>query len=375
VWGCSMTDGNIWIGLDLGLRRTHLCVVDENGSPLHESCCGTSAEDLEALLAPYPLAQIGLIAVEAGSDMHVVRKLRNRGYPVEIFESRKASLFLRIRKSKTDKSDAKGLADLARLGSNTVSKVYLKSLACQQLRSRLVVRQGQIRLRRVAEGIIRSAVRLHGRDVAFPRSPASLRQACYTEFDVIKAEEGIDLAADLGPMVDICDALRSQLKRIDAELERLATSHETCRLLMEVPGVGFISALSFYTAIEDPSRFKRTSDVAAYLGLVPKRYQSGELSKVRGITKNGNKLTRTHLVTAAKSLRTRAPDTALGEWSIKLKERIGPRRSVVALARKLSIVLLTMWKAGSHYEAYPGRPSREADDAPVTGESLPLAQT
>jgi transposase len=122
---------------------------------------------------------------------------------------------------------------------------------------------------------------------------------------------------------------------------------------MGVTGVGPICSLSFYSAIEDPCRFKRASDVAAYLGLVPRRHQSGEVSYTRGITKTGNTMTRTHLVNAALVFSSKGPDSDLKDWALALRERIGWQRARIALARKLAIVLLIMWRTGAEFEPRP----------------------
>ena len=348
-----MGSGTVWVGLDLGLARTNICVLDELGIPLREQPCPTILGDMEEALAPFPKPTIGMIAVEAGSDTHIVRKLLDRGYPVAIFEARKASKFLAIRRNKTDSSDARGLADLARLGRNTVSQVHLKSLECQQLRSKLIMRHKLVHLRLAAEGAVRSRLVLYGRRFKSPAAYGATREHVEKELAQLRTEEGIDLFDDLLPLVEICDGLRSYMKRLDLELAQRARDHPVCNLLMEVPGVGPITALSFYSAIEDPDRFRHASDVAAYLGLVPRRYQSGDVSRTVGITKNGSKLTRSHLVTAATVLRARAPDCALKDWALALKERVGSSRSRVALARKLAIVMLSMWKCGRHFEPYP----------------------
>lgn len=354
-----MSADALWIGLDLGQSRTHVCVIDDAGTTLEEQACETRIDALAELLSPYASRNIGLLAVEAGSDMYVVRKLRKRGYPVAIFEARKASKFLAIRRSKSDSSDARGLADLARLGRETVSQVHLKSVECQELRSQLVMRHKLVFLRVAADGALRSRLALFGRRLKCSPAPGMLRQQVRAQLDALFAEEGIDLNRQLLPLVDVCESLRAFLRQLDTELERLAKSHPVCRLLMEVPGVGPICSLSFFSAIEDPHRFGRAADVGGYLGLVPRRYQSGEVSRTRGITKSGNKLTRSHLVTAATVLRTRAPDCALKEWALALKERIGSARSKVALARKMAIIMLTMWKSGSHFEPFPRGSQRE----------------
>jgi transposase len=351
--GTAMEDAQVWVGLDLGLRQTHICVIDAGGATVHEADCETSPLALQEALSPFALDRIGLIGVEAGSDTHVVRKLRVAGYPVVMFEARKASRFLAVRRNKTDASDAKGLADLARIGRNTISQVYLKSLACEQLRGTLVMRKRVVVMRVVAESVLRSRLSLHGRVLRRARGASGVRPQVEAILAQINAEDGVDLRPELGPLLDLCDSLSAYLKKLNSEIEARAKCSDVCRLLMEIPGVGPVCAVSFYTAIEDPSRFVRTSDVAAYLGLVPRRYQSGEVSRTLGITKNGSKLTRAHLVTAATVFGRYGPDCALKEWYAALRERIGSKRARVALARKLAIVLLTMWKNNVHFEAYP----------------------
>jgi transposase len=353
----AMDSDTIWAGIDLGLRQTHVCLLDKTGATIHEQTCETTAQAIFDALSAVPKDRIDLIAAEAGSDTHVVRKLREADFPIVLFESRKASKFLAVRRSKTDAGDARGLADLGRLGRHTVSQVHLKSIECEQLRSQLVMRQRLVRLRVAAEGTLRSRLALYGRQFKKPHAPGLLRERVLAQIAQLKTEEGIDLADDLKPLLDVCETLRRYLQKLDRNLEKLAAEHPVCRRLMKVFGVGTICSLSFFTAIEDPTRFSRAADVAAYLGLTPRRYQSGEVSYTRGITKTGSKMTRTHLVNAAMVFSTRGPDSELKTWAGALKERIGPMRARVALARKLSILLLTIWKNECDFEPYPSKGS------------------
>jgi transposase len=348
-----MSQTQYWIGIDLGQTQSHVCVVSDAGETIHEQVCETSLSELREALSRFPAHEIGLIAVEAGPETHIVRKLRTAGYPVSIFEARKARRFLAIRRNKTDHGDARGLADLARVGRQTVSQVHIKSVECQQLRSQLVMRKRLSVMRVAAEGAIRSRLALHGRRFRSSRALGGIRTQVEERLAELKAEEHLDLGSDLEPLVDICESLRAYLKKLDSDLEALAKSHRVCRLLMEVPGIGPICAISFYSAVEDPNRFQQSSDVAAYLGLIPRRHQSGDMSRTLGITKTGNKLTRAHLVTAALGFATFAPECALKDWFLALRERVGPWRARVALARKLAIILLVMWKNEAHFEPYP----------------------
>lgn len=205
------------------------------------------------------------------------------------------------------------------------------------------------------ESAIRSRLAHYGRRLKPSYSPATLRKNVETETALLLEEEGIDIRRHVEPLLMVAESLRKYLKTLDAEMAKRAKEHPVCKLLMEVPGVGPLCALSFVSAVEDPERFRQTSDVGACLGLVPRRSQSGEMSRTLGITKTGNKLTRIHLVTAGQVMRTQKEKCALGEWGDKLKGRLGSGRAKVAVARKLAIVLLTMWKAGAHFERYPSR--------------------
>lgn len=139
---------------------------------------------------------------------------------------------------------------------------------------------------------------------------------------------------------------------------------------MEIPGVGPLCALSFYSAIEDPSRFSSAADVGAYLGLVPRRHQSGEASRSIGITKTGSKLTRQHLVTSALVMKRCTSDCALRDWGVTLKARIGAGRAKVAVARKLAIVMLNIWKTGARFEPYPTRaPAQPSANVAAPGDA------
>jgi transposase len=340
-------------GLDLGQRTTHVCVGDDAGTPVREETCETTIDAIGAALTFPDRGSLALVGAEAGSDTHIVRKLRDAGFPVAIFETRKASRFLAIRRSKTDASDAHGLADLARLGRHTVAQVHLKSLECQKLRSQLALRQRLVRVRVATEGAMRSQLALYGRSLKKQYSIDLMIERTRAEVADLKSAEGVDLYDDIEPLLDVAQSLRRYIDKMDRELAARAKAHPVCQRLMGVTGVGPICSLSFYSAIEDPDRFARTDRVAAYLGLVPRRYQSGDTSYTRGITKTGNAMTRSHLVNAAVVFASKGPDSALKAWAMSLRERIGARRARVALARKLAIVLLTMWKTGTGFQPYP----------------------
>jgi transposase len=172
-----------------------------------------------------------------------------------------------------------------------------------------------------------------------------------------------DLERDLTPLLEMSEAVRAHLALMDRDLWRFARDHPVCRHLMQIFGVGPICSISFYSAIEEPHRFTRSSDVGAYLGLIPRRRESGEMSRTLGITKSGNKLARMHLVNSATVLMNRGPECELKDWALALRQRRGRQRARIALARKLAVVMVAMWKTGSPFRLYMGEPRVTGSEA------------
>lgn len=342
-----------WAGLDVGVTETSICVVDEFGAVRHAAACATEVAAVAERLAAFPQSKLRSVGVEAGPSAHLVRGLRMLGYPVAVFEVRQASAFLKVRRDKSDRNDANGLAELARLGGSVVRRVHVKSLACQNIRTYIAVRHKLIQQRLAIEGLLRSLVRLHGGRA--PKSGRARSIGARLDGDLGHlTRDGISVEEDVAPMIAIADALRERIKALDRRLECEARANPTCRLLMTMPGIGPLTALSFYSAVEDPARFSTADSVGVYLGLTPVLKQSGAYLRQGGISKMGNKLTRTHLVNAASSMLTKVgTDSALLTWGKALRARMGFSRARVAVARKMAVVLLGMWKAGRPFEPYP----------------------
>jgi transposase len=290
-----------WVGVDAGVASANLCIVDAHGNIVCESECSAKPADVAAALAAVPREAVEQVALEAGCSTYLTRKLRQIGYRVVVLESIKAQRLLRIRRNKSDINDARGLADIARLSGGALGEVHLKGLDCQCIRTRLRLRYKLIQHRMAAEGFMRSLIRLNGGQ--WPRTDTTrIRSRAEAAIAQIELSEGVDLSDEVLPLVEIAEGLRTHLKQTDAWLLKAARSHPVCSRFLEIPGVGPICALSFYSAVEDPWRFSRSTDVAAYLGLTPRLHQSGSTKRMLRITKMGNKLTRTNLVQAANAL-------------------------------------------------------------------------
>jgi transposase len=161
---------------------------------------------------------------------------------------------------------------------------------------------------------------------------------------------GLQLA--VGALLDTWREVQKQVMVLDRALQRAARDREICRRWMRMPGIGPLTAVAYYTAIDDPSRFRRSKDIGPYLGLTPKRYQSGEVDHASGISKCGDRLTRSLLFEAAGVLlsRTRAP-SALKAWGHTLARRAGYGKARVAVARKLGIIMHRLWIDGTDFVA------------------------
>jgi transposase len=357
-----MARNPVWIGLDVGADQMTVCAIGDRGEVLLEGTVPTNAKALHQLIKSFK-RRIALIALESGAyGMHLTRTLRGLGYRVAMFDCRQASKFLAIRQNKTDTNDARGIAEIARLGSETVSEVSVKSPECQRLRSTLATRQKVLRLRLAAEGSMRSLFRLNGGKLKSSGSAAVLGRNVRSELARLRKAEKIDLSDEVIPLLSLCEAMRAYLEKLDRRLDTIAEQHPVCRRLMEIPGVGPICALSFYSAIDDPSRFRRNADIGPYFGLVPKVRQSGQSMARLHISKMGNSMTRGHLGTAAlQHLRYAKSD--LQVWGEGLAERVGKQRARTAVARKLAVTMLAMWKSGEPYQGQRGDVSKPSGAA------------
>jgi transposase len=194
-----MTKKSLWVGLDVGADETTICATDDSGAVLFEIPVTTKPAALHAVLKK-DKRRISLIGLESGSfGIVLYRSLLKLGYPLAMFEARQASKFLSIRKNKTDKNDARGLADIARLGRGSVSQVRVKAPECQRLRSTLVTRQKLVQLRTAIEANMRSLFRLNGGKLRSSHSAATLRKNVADELRRLRRFEKIDLSEEIEP--------------------------------------------------------------------------------------------------------------------------------------------------------------------------------
>jgi transposase len=330
-------------GLDISMEETHICVVDRDGGIVLETKATSSPGAIAAEMTKAPACR--RIVFETGRMAPTIyHGLAGLGLPVVCIESRQAYQALKtLATHKTDRNDARGLAHLARTGF--FKPVHVKSLAAHALRALIIARKKLVGQRVTLENQIRGLAVVFG--VRLPRglSPAFIQQA-------LRASDGINgLSAAMRGLTAARTAVLSAVAAIDVDMKKMARGSDACRRLMTIPGVGVLTALAFTAAVDDPNRFRRSRDLGAYLGLVPRRYQSGEVDYTGSISKCGDRRVRTLLYEAANVMLTRYKGALkLKDWALAIGRRSTMRKARVALARRLAIIMHAMLRHGTSFE-------------------------
>ena len=335
------------IGLDLGDKKHSVCVLNADGEIIDERTITNHRESLRRLSLKYPGARI---AHEVGSHSPwISRFLKELGHEVIVANPRKLrAIYASDRKS--DRNDARMLARIARLDPQLLYPVQHGSEEAQRDLLQIKLRDNLVRQRVDIISSVRFTLKSMGRPLPSPNTQCFAKR-CRT----ILNDSDAPLLTMIEPSLQVIDLLTKNIRELDRAIERLCDEkYPHTRRLRQVMGVGAITSLSFVLTIEDPERFRQPRDVAAYLGLVPKRDQSGGLDKQLRISKAGDAYLRRLLVGAAQYiLGPFGPDTDLRRHGLALAERGGARakkKAVVAIARKLSVLLLVLWKHERDYE-------------------------
>ena len=330
-------------GLDISMAETQVCVVAQSGAVIHKAKVPWTPADIAGELAQFPACR--RIVFETGRMAPMLyHGLRELGLPVICIESRQAYQALKLLTThKTDHNDARGLAHLARTGF--FKPVHVKSLPAHAVRSLIIARKKLVGQRVTLENQIRGLAVIFG--VRLPRALSSdfIRQA-------LQASDGIPgLSAAMQGLVAARAAVLAAILSIDADIRRMVRASDACRRLMSIPGVGQLTALAFTAAVDDPGRFRRSRDIGAYLGLVPRRHQSGEMDYTGSISKCGDRRVRTLLYEAANVMLTRYKGPLqLKEWALAVARRSTMRKARIALARRLAIIMHAMLKHGTEFK-------------------------
>ena len=307
---------NHYAGLDVSLEETAICVVDGTGRIVKEARAASEPEALIAALREIdlPLERIGLEACSLTAWLH--DGLCAAGLPAICIETRQANAAMKTMPNKTDRNDARALAQIMRTG--WYRKVHVKSRQCRLWRSLLVARRTVLNEMRSIENVVRAVLREAGIKLGTPSRTAFAGR--------VRELAGGDplVMALIEPLLAIIATMLDQLACLTKQVLAIARREDVCRRLMSVPGVGPITALAFRATIDRPDRFRRSRDVGAHLGLTPARYQSGETDIQGRISRCGDELARTSLYEAAHTLLVRSKKwSSLRAWGHEGRE--GPR--------------------------------------------------
>jgi transposase len=332
-----------YAGLDVSQQETAICIVDETGLV---RWCGKARSEPTALAAVLRRRAPDLerAVLESGAlSGWLCGGLVEAGLPAVCIDARAAHGALKQRRSKTDRGDAEGLARLAQVGWFKVVRV--KSRASFERHALLAARERLVRINRDLLNQIRGLVKPLG--LVLPRTtPRRL---------VARLQAWLDEAPAMRPALTALLTARAcvaeELERLDRLLVRRAGDDPVCRRLTTIPGVGAITATCFVGVVDDPERFARADQVAAYLGLTPRRWQSGEVDRQGGISRAGNGMARHLLFEAANSLLVRVKrPCALQSWALRLQERVGGKKARTALARKLAVLMHKLWRRQQDFD-------------------------
>ena len=335
-----------YVGLDVSIKEVSICVVSTEGAVLARGTVPTDPDLIAAFVTEHAPEAERAVHESGIMAIWLTRELTKRGLPIICIDARLAHKALSGRINKTDRGDAEGLAHLARTGWFT--PVHIRSEASERVRVLIGARERLIRMRKDLEAHVRGVLRTFGiRMTAIHRS----RQRCGFRDQLAEASQ-TDLAIEL--MADafnpIHKALCAAADAMEDELREIARGSDLAQRLMTVPGVGPVVALSYIATLDDETRFKRATDVGAFLGLTPKRYQSGDTDWSGRISKCGDRDLRRLLYAAGFTLISQVRRASpLRAWAVRLSERKGIKHAAVAAARKLAVIMLRIWRDGTTF--------------------------
>jgi transposase len=329
-------------GLDVSVKETSVCIVDDAGKIVREVRVASEPEALLQVLTNtiYRFKRVGLEAGPLSQWLYSV--LAEAGFPVICVETRHMRAVLKAQINKTDRNDARGIAQMMRVG--LYRPVHVKTLRSQKLRMLLTHRK-LLQSKAIAiENDLRGSLRNFGLKVGM--------------VGTVKFEARIkelvqnlpDLAELVEPLLIVRRVVREQLGILHRRLLAIVRDDDVCRRLMTVPGVGPVVALTYRVTVDVPARFRNSKAVGAVFGLTPAKYQSGENDRTGAISRCGDEMMRMMLYEAAQSMLVRAAKWSwLKAWAMKIARHRGMKKAIVALARRLAVIMHRIWVDGTDF--------------------------
>ncbi len=331
-----------YVGLDVSMKATKLHVLDEAGKKVWRGQCATEPAAIAAAVRRYA-ANAVRIGLETGPlTTWLWTELTAEGLPMICLDARHAKKALDMKINKTDSNDAEGLAHLVRAG--WYREVRIKGRSAMLTKALLGARRQLLEISLTLENQIRGILKTFG--LIVPKGAGGLFEKNVHTLISGNAE----IAAVIMPLLHVCQMARTKCASLDRRIVASVQQNPTCRMLMTMPGVGPITALAYVAALERPDTFRNSRAVGAWLGLTPRRFQSGEVDYEGHISRRGDGQLRALLYEAASVLLTRVrAESALRHWGRMLWKRLGFKRAATALARKMAVILHAMWKSGTRF--------------------------
>jgi transposase len=338
---------NYYAGIDVSLKSSSIAVVNDQGEIVREGKVPTDPISLIEWLrgCGLPMQRIGL---EAGSfSQWLYTGLKEAGFAVELLETRHVRNAFKTMAVKTDRKDARGIAELVRVG--WYRPVHCKSLDAQETRTLLSARKLVDQKLGDIEMSLRGLLRNFGLKVG-KTTPTRFADRIK---ELVSGNATLQIIAE--SLLAVHQVLLREFKALEKRVRRIARDSADARLLMTATGIGPIVALTFAAGVDDPGRFKKSKSVGAYFGMAQKKYQSGEIDITGRISKAGDASVRTALYQAAHIMLTRPVKASkLRTWALRLAKRVGMKKAKVALARKLAVVLHRMLVDGKPFNPAAG---------------------
>lgn len=324
-------------GLDVSLKETFISIIDCNGLTVKEGFVPTDVQSISDYLKEDGLIY-DKIGIESGQlSIPLCKGLATQGLSIICIDARHMAAALSARINKNDRNDARGIAQMMRAG--LYREVQVKSDESCQLKVLLGSRRQLVRNRQQLMGTVRGLLKIYGiklnRNVIFGGFRIKVEKAISELHPIV--------CSSIRTLLSSLEAIEISLDYLDKMVGQLGKKDEDCQRLMSIPGVGPVTAMTYKAALDNPDRFKRSDIVGAYMGLTPRQYASGEIDRHGNISKMGPQECRTMLYEAAQSLlcicKTKSK---LKTWGLKLAKKKGKRKAIVAVARKLAVIMHRM---------------------------------
>lgn len=334
-----------YCGIDLHQDKTEICILNDDGEVVHRRTVRTTRRALSRFFGEWQRMRVVMEA--GGSSPWVSRLLTKCDHEVLVCSPRRVRL-IADSTLKTDRIDAEVLARLVRIDPGFLGSVTHRSEEAQLLRSKLTVRSSLVEARTRWISTVKGILRGFGH-----RVPGGAPKTFPLRVEKLDIPD--ELREVIAPLVTQVELVTEEIGRCEEDLEKIAAELPVVSLLRGIPGVGLITGLYYVLTIDDPERFRRSRDVAAYFGLRPSMRSSATQSYYGRITKEGDREMRRLLVQAAHGVFRSRQRSQIQDWAVALAGRRGKAKALVALARKLAVLMHRLWITGAVFQPYPAK--------------------